>query len=162
MEQRDLILYDNYNTENYDYYDYYCEVCAEDEIEPSDEDSPQYREWLWQTLQIEWESFMSNLKYDEENNVDCVVLGEVGLWYGRRDIEPTYFKTLKDAIYACIKDCDYITITQTEEGVIEVRASHHDGTHYFEIHKLNDDWFVECDEEEIDKPRFWGEFNVTF
>ena len=40
--------------------------------------------------EIEWDCFMSNLKYSEFNK-PCIVMGSLGLWNGRRDIITTKF-----------------------------------------------------------------------
>lgn len=102
------VLFDNYNVEDEEY----------DQIE------------------YMWDEFMSELdEYEYNNNTECVVIGSVGRWNGRFNIEVSYFDTLKDAILKCIGECDYYTITE-ENGVIKITARHHDGSNEFEIRRL--------------------------
>lgn len=69
------VLFDNYNIEDEDY----------------------------DQLEILWNDFMSELDdYEYDNDTECVVIGSVGRWNGRFNIETTYFDTLKDAILNCI------------------------------------------------------------
>lgn len=87
-------------------------------------------------LEYMWDEFMSELdEYEYNNNTECVVIGSVGRWNGRFNIEVSYFDTLKDAILKCIEKCDYYTITE-ENGVIKITARHHDGSNEFEIRRL--------------------------
>lgn len=87
-------------------------------------------------LEMLWDDFMSELDdYEYNNDTECVVIGSVGRWNGRFNIETTYFDTLKDAILKCISECDYYTIT-VEDGVIHITAKHHDGANEFEIRRL--------------------------
>ena len=87
-------------------------------------------------LEYMWDEFMSELdEYEYNNDTECVVIGSVGRWNGRFNIEVSYFDTLKDAILKCIEKCDYYTIT-VEDGVIHITARHHDGSNKFEIRKL--------------------------
>jgi hypothetical protein len=88
-------------------------------------------------LQIYWDEFMSDLEYDDKNNSECIVIGSVGRWNGRFNIEVSYFDYLEDAIKKCVENCDYCTITEND-GVINILAIHHDGRNEFEIRKLTD------------------------
>ena len=102
------VLFDNYNVEDEEY----------------------------DQLEYMWDEFMSELdEYEYNNDTECVVIGSVGRWNGRFNIEISYFDTLKDAILKCIEKCDYYTITE-ENGVINVTARHHDGSNEFEIRRL--------------------------
>lgn len=108
LNSHSRVLFDNYNIEDEDY----------------------------DQLEILWDDFMSELEdYEYNNDTECVVIGSVGRWNGRFNIEVSYFDTLKDAIFKCIEKCDYYTITE-ENGVINVTARHHDGSNEFEIRRL--------------------------
>lgn len=108
LNSRSRVLFDNYDIE--------------------DEDLDQ--------LEIIWDDFMSELDdYEYNNDTECVVIGSVGRWNGKFTIETTYFDTLKEAIFKCIGECDYYTIT-AEDGVIHITARHHDGANEFEIRRL--------------------------
>lgn len=112
--------------------------CEFDEVETpiSEEGSEEYYERFSEWEQMNWDDLMSNIKYSSSNR-DCVVVGSVGLWFGRREIQAKRFDTLIDAIEACVGRCDYIYIYKVN-GHLEINAVHHDGNNYFEIHLLND------------------------
>ena len=164
MENKGYVMYDNHNINYDDWFEdfkYYCEDNGIDHTQ-YDEDSQAFFDWLWDTLNMEWEDFIYGIKHNKDNNVDCVVVADLGLWYGRRDAVK-HFSTLEDAIYASIKDCDYITI-KLEDGVIKVRASHHDGTNHFEIHKLNAKGYdAVCEyDEDLNKEEYFDKFNFNW
>jgi hypothetical protein len=66
-----------------------------------------------------------------------MVVGTLGLWHGKVDITPKRFEKLDYAIFACIKDCEYIVI-EDNDGVLSISGTHHDGTNHFNIYKLNE------------------------
>ena len=158
------ILYDNYNinyTEWFEEFKDYCE-CNDIDHTQYDEDSEFFHNWIYDTLSMDWDDLMCNIKYDKDNNVDCVVTGRVGRWNGNFDIEPKHFSTLRDALNACIRDCDYIIITENE-GVINIKGIHHDASNYFEIHKLNDKGYdAYWGGEYLNNEGFFDKFNFGF
>lgn len=133
--KEEKILLDNRNIDYNIWYKSYVEYCNEFNKEVFSDDSEEFFNWLYKSLNDEFDDFMTNLLYSDEN-VECIVLGSLGLWYGKVEIQPKKFNTLKDAIYACLSECDYYTITE-ENGIINVLSSHHDGTNSFSIYKLN-------------------------
>jgi hypothetical protein len=163
MENKGYELYDNYDVNYTEWFEEFKEYCLGNDIDPTqyDEDSEYFHNWVYDTLNMYWDDFICDIKYDKDNNVDCVVVADLGLWYGRRDAVK-HFSTLKDAIYACVKNCDYINITLVD-GVIKVRASHHDGTNYFEIHKLNAKGYdAYCEDEELNNEEYFDMFNFNW
>jgi hypothetical protein len=164
MENKGYVMYDNYNVDYDEWYEEFKDWCYDNDIDASNygKDSENFHNWVWNTLNMYWDDFIYNLQHDKDNNVDCVVIADLGLWYGRRDCVK-HFSTLESAIYACIKDCDYITITLVD-GIIKVRASHHDGTNYFEIHKLNEKGYdAECDEDDdLNNEEYFDKFCVQY
>ena len=66
-----------------------------------------------------------------------LITGSLGLWYGVRDIDMTYEKTLADAIKRCIGSCDD-AIIKKRGSVIYVPGLHHDGRNHFEVRALSD------------------------
>lgn len=66
----------------------------------------------------------------------CIAYGTIGTWMGNRE-GAKLFDEVKDAINSIVKDCDYITIENSDEGTIKVTASHHDGTHHMELKAVN-------------------------
>jgi hypothetical protein len=127
-----------------------------------DEDSERFLNWLYDSLSMDWDDLMTNIKYDKNNNVDCVVVGSLGLWDGRHDIDAKHFPTLDRAINTCVSGCDYIIITENE-GVINIKGIHHDGTNNFEIHKLNDKGYdAHCDDNDLNNTIYFDKFNFGF
>ena len=162
MENNKYTMYSN--DVNYtEWFEDFKDYCMDNDIDPTqyDECSDKFHQWIYDTLDMEWEDFVYNLKHDRDNNVDCVVVADLGLWNGRRDVVK-HFATLEKAIYACVNDCDYITITLVD-GVIKVRASHHDGTNYFEIHKLNAKGYdAHCKDEELNNEEYFDKFKFNW
>lgn len=84
-----------------------------------------------------FEEFIEEIEYSEVAQRPCVVCGTVGTWQGDRSICVKRFDNMKDAIYACVKHCDKVVISQRASNIL-VDGYHHDGTNHFEIHVLND------------------------
>lgn len=134
-----MTLYNNYDINYTEWFEEFNDYCEDNGIDHTqyDEDSEFFHNWVYDTLSMEWDDLMSNIKYDKNNNVDCIVVGSLGLWDGRHHIDPKHFPTLERAINACISGCDYIIITEND-GVINIKGIHHDGTNQFNIYKLNE------------------------
>ncbi len=81
--------------------------------------------------------FIEEIEYSEVAQRPCVVCGTVGTRQGDRAICAKRFDNLKDAIYACVKPCGEVVISQRASNII-VDGYRHDGTNHFEIHVLND------------------------
>lgn len=81
--------------------------------------------------------FIEEIEYSEAAQRPCVVCGTVGTWQGDRAICAKRFDNLKGAIYACVKPCDEVVISQRASNII-VDGYRHAGTNHFEIHVLND------------------------
>lgn len=166
MENKGYVIYDNHNVDYNEWYEEFKDWCCDNDIDVSnyDENSEKFHNWVWNTLNMYWDDFIYNLQHDKDNNVDCVVTGKVGRWNGNFEIVATHFATLEKAIYACIKDCDYITITQTEDGAIDVWAAHHDGSHSFTIHKLNEKGYdAKCDEDnDLNNEKYFDKFCIQY
>lgn len=134
--KKEVTLFSN----DYNYselYREYLDYCEDNGIEPQEDGSREYWDWVSEMERIYWEDLMDNLKYSKYSNNPVVVCGRLGLWNGSPEIEPKRFDNIIDAIMACCSNCDYITIKQYY-STIQVSASHHDGTNNFDIHFLND------------------------
>ena len=144
-------LYDNHNINYTEWFEAFKEYCMDNDIDHTqyNEESERFINWLYDSLSMDWDDLMTNIKHDKNNNVDCIVVGSLGLWDGRHDIDAKHFPTLDRAIVACISGCDYIDITENE-GVIYIKGIHHDGTNNFEIHKLNAKGYdAHCDDKDL-------------
>lgn len=134
-----MTLYNNYDinyTEWFEEFKDYCE-CNDIDHTQYDEDSEFFHNWVADTLEIEWDDLMCNIRHSGTINCPCMVVGTLGLWHGKVDITPKRFERLDDAIFACIKDCGYIVI-KDNDGVLSISGTHHDGTNHFNIYKLNE------------------------
>lgn len=111
-------------------------------------------EQVWNELseieQQNWEDCFERLK-ELFAGRKCIAYGTIGSWVGNRE-GAKLFDEVKDAINAIVKDCDYITIENSDEGTIKVTATHHDGTHHMQLKAVNaagvrhaDKWERECD-----------------
>lgn len=157
-------LYDNYDINYTEWFEAFKEYCMDNDIDHTqyNEDSERFIDWLHDSLSMDWDDLMTNIKYDKNNNVDCVVVGSLGLWNGRHDIDAKHFPTLDKAINTCVSGCDCIIITENE-GVINIKGIHHDGTNNFEIHKLNEKGYdAHCDDKELNDEKYFDKFNFGF
>ena len=130
---KNATLYNDYDYNIEDYRDAYLDYCDANGIDVEDEVSM----WFIQNMiDDEWFSLLDDILENNPYNVDCVVLGTLGLWNGKKQIVPTREKTLMEAIKNCCRGCDYNRI-DIVDGHIEVKSVHHDGTNVYEIHILN-------------------------
>jgi len=130
-----VIATNKVNTSDFCYEDY-LEYCEDMDIEPHDEYSDEYYEWCADETYTNFECDMDNIKYCKQYNVPVAIEGTLGLWWGKPTIEAVVMDNVYDAIMECIENCDYITI-EFDNGVINVYATHHDGTNCFTIHALS-------------------------
>ncbi len=111
-----------------------CEYSDEEMEEITDDAIWQY---IYDSLEIDWDNLESNVTYSKQNDNYCVITGCPSSWVGRRGIEPTTCNTVWDAIHKCANDMDYVIVKQVN-GHLEVTGIHHDVRYTFEIHLLND------------------------
>ena len=157
-------LFDNYNTNDEIWLKYFKEYCEENGIEmPADaEYSDEFCEWQSEVRDMEWEDLLYNIESAWDSDVPCVVTGTVGRWNGRFEIELKAFHTLKESIYACVSNMDYVILTE-DKGVIKIEVIHHDGRNYFEIHKLNKKGLeAYCNDEDLNNKKYYKKFDLNF
>lgn len=118
-------------------YEDYLENCEINGFTPCGEDSEDYWDWIREEIESDYEELFDNLKYAKINNNPCFVSGSVGRWDGRHTIVGKIFDNLSDAIKNCFYGGDDFEV-YLEDGVVYVKALHHDGTNCFEIHILNE------------------------
>lgn len=118
--------------EGFEYEDY-LDFCEENGIKPKGRHSDEFYDWCCEECELNYESDFENIENTEEYNVPVIISGTLGLWWGHPTIEPEEVDSVAEAITKCIgRDIDHIVV-EYEDGVIYVKAMHHDGTNHFEI-----------------------------
>jgi hypothetical protein len=130
---KDATLYNNYGYNVEDYRDAYIDHCDDLGINVEDEIPVDFIEDM---LDEDWFDLFENLYINNIYNDECVVIGTLGLWSGRKQIIPTREDTLAVAIKHCCHNCD-LNIIKIIDGHIEITSTHHDGNNHFEIYLLN-------------------------
>lgn len=156
-----MVLFNNYDINYDEFYLDYVAWCNDNDREPYTKESQSFYNYVYSSLDTEWNDLMLNMKYDNDCQEECVVLGTLGLWTGRHEINARKFYGLKDAINACVTNIDYIIIKE-ENGVIYVDAIHHDGRNTFEIHKLNKKGKSIQTEEKLDNVHYHAKYHLSF
>lgn len=133
-------LYTTYyddNNSNYTYKDY-SDYCKENNIEPSNENSQEFFDWVDFQQRIEWDDFMENIGYSDFNGFQWVIIGKLGLWNGTPKIEPIICDDLEEAIRKIIEvNFDFKLIVEHVDDHLEITQIHHDGRNHFELYPLN-------------------------
>ena len=125
-------LYDDFNINVEDWRTCYIEHCDINGITP-EEETPM--DFIYDILNEDWRDMLYSIDHTNYNE-ECVILGTLGLWNGKKDIEAVRESYLTEAIRKCAGKCDYV-IVEVIDGHIEVTGIHHDGRNHFEIHILN-------------------------
>lgn len=135
-QAKERILYNSYDVvENYHY-------AKESLIEEHRDEFPEDKDWepdeekinermhhydniSWNDFEKEFRKFMKDKQ--------LVLFGNIGQWFGtyQGGFVINDFSQLIEAL----EDCDYIKVYD-KNGHLYLNASHHDGTHYFEIKEL--------------------------
>ena len=122
--------------DNYDSYEYFDEI-KQSFLEANDledcSDQTVYELMGEQELD-EWnycKEILENAFSDRYNNYKVLARGTAGTWRGKREAA-RLFDDIEQAIERITRDCDYIKIW-TDNKHLYIRASHHDGTHEFEL-----------------------------
>lgn len=129
-------------------YSEYVEFCEINEIEPEEENSTDYWNYVNSTRQMDHDEFRSNMKYC--TLFPMVAVGYAGLWYGN----VRGGKVLKDVddLLGLFSSCDGIKIWQDKDG-FHINGYHHDGTNCAEIRVINmrgKDW-LEQNEDDVSR-----------
>lgn len=113
-------------------YEEYVENCKSNDIEPEEEGSNDYWNYVNDTLQMEHDDFRSNM--ESCKLFPMVAVGYAGLWYGN----VRGGKVLKnvDDLLGLFSSCDNIKIWQDKDG-FHINGYHHDGTNSADIRILN-------------------------
>lgn len=128
-------MYDS--TVDYSYEDYvsYCKGNCE---KPQPEDSDAYYDWVGIMRNDDYYDFIEGIKYIEGYDEPCIISGELGLWDGSHEIYPVVVSSLTAAIRKCNGSSIEAIEVEFDNGVINVKAHHHDGTNKFSIRRMTD------------------------
>lgn len=103
------------------------------------EDSDGSTEFDWETAQEQLEYLIHDLeeiKFEtSKRNRPIKIVGDLGLWDGRKRIHPEFEDTWEKAINRCTSG-NYdksVRIEQKGDFTVEVTVRHHDGTNRFRL-----------------------------
>lgn len=116
-------------SDRYSYEDY-LDYCEGNRMTPAEDGSAVFYEWCQEDAESCFLEDLENIKefYDEP----VIVRGTLGLWDGKHEIVPSRKESVYDAIKDCYSGCEDVDV-EWDDGVIVVRAYHHDGCNVFEI-----------------------------
>ena len=130
-----------FNEEDYtrEYYLDTLKMLKEDDMECDWEEDNETDFMDWESTQkgYDFDDLIMNLNYSTIKYKMCVIVGSVGTWRGRFEIEPCFCKDIETAIHKCVDGCEIRSIIR-KGNHIEVNVYHHDGSNSFKIFVLND------------------------
>lgn len=129
MKKKDVVLYDSYEGQDFD-------DIKQDLIDNYGENEVTDA-FVYQVME-EYDSSDWNWVKSLLKNKSCygwIIKGKAGLWNGTYDCMKV-FDTAEQMIQHIIKDCGYIKIWHND-GHLFIKASHHDGTHEFEMKTIS-------------------------
>lgn len=119
-------------------YEDYVDFCKNNGIEPSEENSDDYWEYVSDSHENDWDYLRLNLGHGSDNaNEPCVITGTLGLWNGNKTVLPVRCETLFAAIKRCFGQSIDNIVAIWEDGEVHVTAYHHDGENHFTINRLS-------------------------
>ena len=161
-EKKIVVIYDS--REDLPYEDY-VESCEMNDIDPADEDSQDYWDWVSEKRNDYYDDMMGNLSWTKIDS-PVMITGSLGLWDGKHEIFPIVVKSdgygrkfytsdyigyevpsLKAAVEKCCGGRDTLDVAvKFEEDRIVVYAYHHDGCNVFSIRLLSEKGLKLADE----------------
>lgn len=100
---------------------------------------------LWYEMHFLEEMYWDDFSYELKNFFDkgdaWLLTGSIGRWDG--NYRGGYIFNTFEEFCKCLKDCDYIEITDNK-GHLEIKCSHHDGTNFYEVKRVSDfgcEWY---------------------
>ena len=138
MARIERLYNENDYTEQY-YFDVIDDIISIEGKCRWDKDSLDDRfDWECEQKEQDIECLLMNLKYSKPiKNRMCAIVGSVGTWRGRFEIEPTFCNNIVDAVYKCIDGCELRSIERIGNR-IDISVYHHDGSNSFSIYFLSD------------------------
>lgn len=96
-------------------------------------------EMIWDEMhfleEMYWDDFSYELKNFFNKGSAWLLTGSIGRWDG--NYRGGYIFNTFEEFCECLKDCDYVEITDNK-GHFEVKCSHHDGTNFYEVKRVSD------------------------
>ncbi len=130
-------IFTNYN------YDAYMEEAKERQMDEYDEEGEPSEDEIYEEAGVlcdeDWCYFVRPGLENYFKAHKCIATGTVGLWNGRYR-GGLIIEEMQD-FDRLISDCDYVEIILNDDNNLEMKASHHDGTNYYEIKKLTDEGY---------------------
>ena len=130
-----------FNEEDYtrEYYLETLKMLKEDDVDCDWEEDNDTDFMDWESTQkgYDFDDLITNLNYSPIKNKMCAIVGSVGTWRGRFEIEPYFCKDIETAIYKCVEGCEIRSIIR-KGNHIEVNVYHHDGSNSFNSFVLDD------------------------
>ena len=97
-----------------------------------------FYDWECTQKEQDLDCLLMNLKFSKPiKNRMCAIVGSVGTWRGRFEIEPTFCNNIVDAVYKCMDGCELRSIERIGNR-IDISVYHHDGSNSFSIYFLSD------------------------
>lgn len=90
---------------------------------------------MYELERMYWDDISYELKHFFDKGNAWLVTGSVGRWDG--NYRGGYIFNTFEEFCKCLKDCDYIEITDNK-GHLEIECSHHDGTNFYEVKRVSD------------------------
>lgn len=123
----------SYDPTNFSYEDY-VEFCKDNDIEPEEDNSEDFWNWVSDTANFYFEDDLCNIKNCDAYAIPVRLNGSLGLWNSNPDIEENIYDNVYDALKKILDvNFDYTINVKWVNGKITISQSHHDGTNYFEI-----------------------------
>ena len=130
-----------FNEDDYtrEYYLDTLKMLKEDDVDCDWEEDNDTDFMDWESTQkgYDFDDLITNLNYSPIKNKTCAIVGSVGTWRGKFEIEPYFCKDIETAIYKCVEGCEIRSIIR-KGNHIEVNVYNHDGSNSFNIFVLND------------------------
>ena len=114
--------------------------CERVECEEEITDEMIYNE-MYELERMYWDDISYELKHFFDKGNAWLLTGSIGRWDG--NYRGGYIFNTFEEFCECLKDCDYIEITDNK-GHLEVKCSHHDGTNFYEVKRVSDfgyEWY---------------------
>ena len=126
-----------------DYESYRQDLADVDDRKPEDVTDDELYSYINDCIKLDWDSVKDDIDYYDDKHPNSIyrVEGMLGLWDGKHEIIPKDFKTLIDAVTACIGNdaTQDVEIEEDDNGCLHVHYHHHDGTNNYQIYEVVDD-----------------------